>query len=155
MKTEIKHSEIAAELWDCVFGGFLKGCCFLWALFLQAVLEAGSDRQAALRLLSQEHRSFTFTQPCKSDWQPLRQPALLTSVCQQHPSKHRSATSLCPNISECCISNLNCSNPTLLFIYGPMNYSPWYEPQSRNANLKMVLWRAQRCLSCLWVAASS
>lgn len=36
---------------------------------------------------------------------PLHWPPSLTSACQQRPDKHRSATSLCPNILQCCISN--------------------------------------------------
>lgn len=77
--------------------------------------------------------------PKISDGHLLRWPPSLTSVCPQRPPKHRSATGMCPNIIQCCVSNLNHSNSTQLLIYGPINYSPWYEPQSRKANLEFVL----------------
>lgn len=91
--------------------------CLMWRLCFGLVWSSGSQLDGHL----------------------LHWPPSLTSVCQQRPPQHRSATNLCPNILQCYTSNLNHSNSTQLLIYGPINYSPWYEPQSRKANLEFVL----------------
>lgn len=74
----------------------------------------------------------------------------LTHVCQQETGNTDHSILFCPNISECFhIRNESLETPRHFLFMSAINYSPWYELQSRKAMLETRTegwgWREADC----------